>query len=351
MHYNIFMDDIGIHFYLCKHFLSYGSVSRDNLISRFIFGRDTKQARDKTISRRLKNFKEHFGLTEIIRKEWEGSVYYTISDDDKENLKNNIGCLFKFDGDEYPKFVLSFMDSFLDRIDLFEKLDMSDYISDVGWNEYNDVIKVPRYPLHKFKGDKGVLEEIIKCAKNISDMKFMYTRLKENGSYEVKGIPFFITFFDGNWYLVLEDSKDDKLKKYRIDKITKPIQLHTKLIDYDKKSDDDWENRVLKRQEVSELLDEKGGTIFWHSNEKVKTVIRIDKDVAHHFRENDYGFSQEVSSINEDGSVDVSFMFSSFEEFHFTMSSWIPKFMVLEPLEYKEKFISVISEGLRKNTM
>ncbi|MCM8779806.1 MAG: WYL domain-containing protein, partial [Candidatus Omnitrophica bacterium] len=76
--------------------------------------------------------------------------------------------------------------------------------------------------------------------------------------------------------------------------------------------------------------------------------LRIDKDVAHFFRQKTYFPLQKIKRQNRDGSLIVECKACQYEEVINTIKHWIPYVTVESPKGLKQEIIKNISNYLRK---
>ncbi|NOR54811.1 MAG: WYL domain-containing protein [Sulfurovum sp.] len=140
--------------------------------------------------------------------------------------------------------------------------------------------------------------------------------------------PLKIANYEGFWYLIALDSRNDILKKYYLKSI-KNIQL----------SDETFESTT----KLDRLLENSISIWFSQSTEPYKVVLNISKEVAKYFKRKPISKSQITESVYEDGSMDVSIEITNDMEIIPFVKYWIPHVKVLEP----ESIRNAIVEDLK----
>ena len=133
--------------------------------------------------------------------------------------------------------------------------------------------------------------------------------------------PLKIANYEGFWYLIALDSRNDILKKYYLKNI-KNIQLLDEIF----KSTD----------KLDKLLDNSISIWFEQNTEPYRVVLNISADVAKYFKRKPISKSQTTESVYEDGSMDISVEITNDMEIIPFVKYWIPHVRVLEPRSVKE---------------
>ncbi len=133
--------------------------------------------------------------------------------------------------------------------------------------------------------------------------------------------PLKIANYEGFWYLIALDSRNDILKKYYLKSI-KNIQL----------SDETFKSTA----KLDRLLDNSISVWFEQNIKPYRVVLHISKNIAKYFKRKPISKSQITESVYEDGSIDVSVEITNDMEIIPFVKYWIPHIKVLEPLRVKE---------------
>ncbi|WP_321162741.1 WCX domain-containing protein [Brachyspira intermedia] len=87
-------------------------------------------------------------------------------------------------------------------------------------------------------------------------------------------------------------------------------------------------------------------SIYWSDNKLIKTTIHFNSNVAHYFKNRDYGFNQKIKKKLDDGSIIVNFDFSSFTEFRIFVSPWLGSFKIISPKKFNDELIEHLNYSL-----
>jgi predicted DNA-binding transcriptional regulator YafY len=158
----------------------------------------------------------------------------------------------------------------------------------------------------------------------------------EGYSKELDLKPLKIANYEGFWYLIALDGRNDKLKKYYLKNIRQ-----IKVMDEDFKS----------TAELDSLLDNSISVWFSQNTEPYKVVLNISKDVAKYFERKPISKSQMTESEYEDGSIDVSVKITNDMEIIPFVKYWIPHIKVLEPARIEETIKKDFENYLNKNSV
>lgn len=136
--------------------------------------------------------------------------------------------------------------------------------------------------------------------------------------------PLKIANYEGFWYLIALDSRNDILKKYYLKNI-KNIHLLVETFESTAKLDRLLENSI---------------SIWFQKNtESYRVTLNISSVVAKYFKRKPISSSQITESIYEDGSIDVSIEITNDMEIIPLVKYWIPHIKVLEPTRIKETIL------------
>jgi len=153
-------------------------------------------------------------------------------------------------------------------------------------------------------------------------------------TYDIGVKPLKIANFDGFWYLIALDSRNEKLKKYHIKSLTN-IKITNENFTRTKKLDVALENAIN----------------IWFNLEKepVNVLLHVGGDIAKYFQRKPIAKSQTISSINsEDGSIELSLKITHGMEIIPTILHWLPHIKVLEPEWLKNDIIKTVEKYLNK---
>lgn len=152
-------------------------------------------------------------------------------------------------------------------------------------------------------------------------------------NYNIRMKPLKIVNFDGFWYLVALDSRNNELKKYHIKSMSN-IQVQDKYFTRSKKLDEALDNAI--------------NIWFTLEVEPYEVVLHMDNDTGKYFQRKPICKSQRLLSVNEeDKSMEFSLKITHEMEIIPIILQWIPNIKVIEPNKLKEKVYTRIDEYLK----
>lgn len=158
-------------------------------------------------------------------------------------------------------------------------------------------------------------------------------RLDEQ-SYDIGIKPLKIANFDGFWYLVALDSRNNTLKKYHIKSMSN-IQVLEKYFTRSKKLDEALDNAI--------------NIWFNLEEEPFEVMLRIEGNTWKYFERKPISKSQRLLSINEDDdSVEISLKITHEMEIIPKIMEWIPYIKVIKPFWLKEMVKKRVREYLKQ---
>jgi len=170
--------------------------------------------------------------------------------------------------------------------------------------------------------EQAILEKLILTAKYHRDDKVFEIGLK----------PLKIANFDGFWYLVALDSKNNILKKYHIKSMSN-LTIITKHFTRSKKLDVALENAI--------------NIWFNIENPPFEIVLHVDAEIAKYFQRKPISKSQIISSINsQDGSIELTLKITQEMEIIPTILKWLPHIKVIEPEWLRDSVTCRVKEYL-----
>ena len=127
--------------------------------------------------------------------------------------------------------------------------------------------------------------------------------------------------FEGFWYLIAEDARNDIIKKYYLKNIHS-IQIQ----------DANFE----QNKELEQLLDNSLSIWFDHTVEPYKVKLFISSEVSKYFSRKPISKTQVTEALNEDGSMVVTVEITDDMEIIPLVLYWIPYIRVIEPIEIQQ---------------
>lgn len=182
-------------------------------------------------------------------------------------------------------------------------------------------------------GDK--LKEVQELEIAISNKKHIKCNYDfENYNKELDLKPLKIANYEGFWYLIALDARNDILKKYYLKNI-KQITI----------SDETFETT----NKLDRLLDNSISIWFKDGIEPYRVTLQVSSEVAKYFVRKPISKSQITESAYEDGSMDISLEITDDQEIIPFVKYWIPHIKVLEPVRIKELIERDLTEYTKEN--
>lgn len=201
--------------------------------------------------------------------------------------------------------------------------------------------------LQKIKNDdfnpfytKLNLEDI---SDKLTEVQILETAIKSKNSIichykvdkpiEVKINPLKIVNYEGFWYLVAVDTKNDILKKY-----------YLKNISLVKITDDTFE----VTEELDELLENSVSIWFQEDIEPFDVTLYIDSKIAKYFQRKPISKTQSIEKIDNNGSFELKVTITHEMEILPIVKYWLPNIKILEPQWVSELLDEQISLYYKK---
>jgi len=181
-------------------------------------------------------------------------------------------------------------------------------------------------------GDKlKEVQELEVAITNKKQIKCRYDFEGYNKELDLK--PLKIANYEGFWYLIALDCRNDKLKKYYLKNI-KQIKV--------------MDSTFISTPKLDQLLDNSISIWFQKDVEPYKVVLQISSEVSKYFMRKPISKSQVTESLDEDGSMVVSVEITNDMEIIPLVKYWMPNIEVLEPTRIKEKIKKDFEKYLNK---
>ncbi len=165
--------------------------------------------------------------------------------------------------------------------------------------------------------DIATLENAIKDKSIIS---YQYNMNKKSNYIEVK--PLKVVNFEGFWYLVALDARNDELKKYYLKNISS-IQVSNMKFEIDSKLEKQLDNSI---------------SIWFQKDVEPFEVKIFANDIASKYFKRRPLPTQTISSLNEDGTMEFVVKITHEMEILPIIKYWIPHLQVIQP-EYLREII------------
>jgi len=141
--------------------------------------------------------------------------------------------------------------------------------------------------------------------------------------------PLKIVNFEGFWYLIALDSRNNELKKYYLKSISN-IKLKDEIFEVSSKLDT--------------VLDESISIWFDENEEPFEVTINMSKIAVKYFKRRPISKNQTVESVYKDGSMDVVVKLTHEMEIIPLIKYWVPHLRVIEPIWVQE----IIDDDLKE---
>ena len=161
------------------------------------------------------------------------------------------------------------------------------------------------------------MAEILALEKAIKNKNVVTCRYDfENFERQIDVKPLLITEFDGFWYLIAMDARNDIIKKYYLKHISN-VQILDETFEVS--------------QEIEDIV--KNSINIWFDPYKKPFEVRlfIDSEVAKYFKRKPISPTQTISGEDQDGSIEITLKITHEMEILPLIKSWIPHIFVLEP--------------------
>lgn len=152
----------------------------------------------------------------------------------------------------------------------------------------------------------------------------VYFSYKKDEPHDVIAHPYRVAYFNGVWYLIARDTKDNIIKKYALDKISDIRRLKEK-------------TRGMP-DDLDEILSS-SVNVWFEKDRTTEVVIEVDTEWAHYFVRRDILPLQEIMEKRDDGSIMVRFLACSDEEIFMCLKPWLPHVRILKPTNIMDELI------------
>ena len=162
------------------------------------------------------------------------------------------------------------------------------------------------------------MAEILELEKAIKNKNFVHCIYDfEDYRLEIDIKPLLITEFDGFWYLVAMDARNDIIKKYYLKHIFN-VQIR--------------EETFAVSQEIEDIV--KNSINIWFNPQQKPFEVRlfVDSVAAKYFKRKPIASTQAISGEDNDGSIEITLKITHEMEILPLIKSWIPHIFVLEPI-------------------
>ena len=152
----------------------------------------------------------------------------------------------------------------------------------------------------------------------------VYFSYKKDEPHDVIAHPYRVAYFNGVWYLVARDTKDNIIKKYALDKISDVRRLKEKARGMPADLDEVLSSSV---------------NVWFEKDRTTEVVIEVDAQWAHYFVRRPILPVQETVETRADGSLVLRFLACSDEEIVMCLKPWLPHVRVLRPKDVRKRLL------------
>ena len=144
---------------------------------------------------------------------------------------------------------------------------------------------------------------------------------------ELRLKPLKVAIFEGFWYLVALDARNDKLKKYHLKSISNIVLT---------------DKNFQTTKELEELLENAINIWFENDIEPFEVVLWLDELASKILKRKPIAKSQRVIKEYKDGSCEISLKITHENEIKSIVKYWIPHIRVISPISLKESVMEDI---------
>ncbi len=192
-------------------------------------------------------------------------------------------------------------------------------------DEYN-----PIYTKLDLEDISDKLKEVQQLEASIKSYTIISCRYAFEGyTKELALKPLKIVNYEGFWYLVAQDARNDVLKKYYLKNIS---NIKT------------TEKNFTSSTKLDTTLDNALSIWFDEKKEPFKVTLLLSKNIAKYFKRKPISNSQTIDALHEDGSMEITIMITHEMEIIPIVKYWMPCMRVLEPSWIREE----IAKDLKK---
>lgn len=181
--------------------------------------------------------------------------------------------------------------------------------------------------ISKHINDIAILENAINH-KQIITATYDYVEYKK----KLKVKPLKIANYEGIWYLIALNAKNDKLRKYHLKSIG-----NIKIID----------TIFSTKKELVELLDNSINVWFNDDTEPYEVILFLNEHAAKTLKRRPISISQRVISEYKDGSCDISLQITHEREIISIVQYWMPHIKIVSPQWINERILNHIDRFLK----
>jgi len=154
--------------------------------------------------------------------------------------------------------------------------------------------------------------------------------------YQVLIEPYRLAYFEGLWYLFGKDTRDNKIKRYALDKMSDARITKTVFKD--------------PKESIDGVL-ESSANIWFDLKKNITVEILVDPDCAGYFKRRKIFPTQELGNEEPDGRLHVSFKVGGFDEIKHILKSWFPHIEIISPDKLRTMLVADMKRWVVRQEM
>ena len=163
----------------------------------------------------------------------------------------------------------------------------------------------------------AMLPKAVKFERAIRKRRLVHCRYAmESGTYDIDIKPLKLVNFQGFWYILAQDARNDEVKKY--------LLRHCSKIRLDEES-------FTPPKDIDDAISRALAIWFEPDTEPFEVRLFIDGSVAKYFERKPLAPTQRIEGKDADGSLEVVVTITHEMEIVPTIKQWLPHLRVLEP--------------------
>ena len=272
---------------------------------------------------------EEFGVsTRTIQRDFnEKLTSYPIIQENKK-WKMQEGFKIEKINDIEDTIVLNIIEKMTDNIGTNFSAKAKKLLSKIRNEECNPIYT--KFDLEDVSDKFDIIKILDSAIKNQNLVSCNYI-LEKSHNISIK--PLKIANYEGFWYLIALDSRNDELKKYYLKNIS-AITIKEETFEIEEK--------------LETLLENSISIWFNKNNEPYDVKLFISKEVAKYFKRKPISKTQIVESLHEDGSMEIVLKVTSDMEILPIVKYWIPYIKVLSPQSIDDTIKSDLENYLKE---
>lgn len=210
--------------------------------------------------------------------------------------------------------VLDIMENLVDGVGKVFSSKAKNLLSKIKNKEYNPIYA--KLNMENIDDKLFIIQDVENSIKNRNQIFCTY-KIEENRSYTLTINPLKIANYEGFWYLIAIDTKDDTIKKYYLKNI---VNIRKK------------EEKYKFDFRIEELLENSINVWFDENTKPFVVKLYIDPTISKFIKRKPISNTQVIESNYSDGSLNIEVKITHEMEILPIIKYWIPYIKVIEPL-------------------